>query len=70
MTPLTQDQILALPGAKNHEKIFLLNQLGLDNKTIANLVCGGNGGRVYNDLKGYKENPDKIAAVNKKYLGE
>lgn len=55
---MIQEEILRLT-CKKHIKIYKLKQLGLKNVEIAKLV-GTNSGHVYNALKTYQNNPDRI----------
>lgn len=45
--------------AKKHVKIYKLHKLGLSNKDIATHL-GTNAGHVYNALKTYKDNQERI----------
>lgn len=55
---MTKETILAL-SCKKHIKIYKLAQLGLKNGDIAKLV-GTNPGHVYNALKSYDNNPQRV----------
>ena len=55
---MTQEEIVSLT-TKKHIKIYKLAQLGLKNGEIAKLV-GTNAGHVYNALKSYQNNPERI----------
>lgn len=55
---MTQEQIISFSCLK-HVKIYLLSVLGVKNSEIAKLL-GTNAGHVYNVLKAYKANPDKV----------
>jgi transcriptional regulator len=50
-------------NCKKHIKIFKLKQLGLKNKEIANEL-GTNAGHVYNALKTYSNNEERINQAN------
>lgn len=58
---MEQEQVLRL-HCKKHVKIYKLKQLGLKNTEIAKLL-GTNPGHVYNALKAYAGNDDKIKAA-------
>lgn len=55
----TQNKIIELSCLK-HIKIYKLKQLGLKDGEIAALL-NTNPGHVYNALKAYKNNPEKIS---------
>jgi predicted transcriptional regulator len=59
---MEKQQIIDLPCLK-HVKIYKLKQLGLKDKEIAYLL-GTNPGHVYNALKAYKNNPEKVSKAN------
>ena len=59
---MTTEQITALT-CKKHVKIYKLKQLGLDNKAIAGALTT-NVGHVYNVLKDYEKNPNKVELSN------
>lgn len=48
---------------KKHIKIYKLNQMGLTNKQIADVLMT-NAGHVYNALKDYKDKPKKAEEAN------
>lgn len=56
------DKILKLDCKKNI-KIYKLSQIGMDNKIIATTLETNNGS-VYNVLKDYASNPDKVEKAN------
>lgn len=58
---MTKEQVITL-DCKKHIKIYKLNQLGLNNKEIAETLST-NTGHVYNALKKYSVNPElKVCA--------
>lgn len=60
---MTKEEIKKLE-TKKHVKIFLMHKLELSNKDIA-WELNTNVGHVYNVLKAYKEDDNKVAAANK-----
>lgn len=59
---MNKEEIISLTCVK-HIKIYKLKQLGLTNKEIATELST-NPGHVYNALKGYENNQDKIDKAN------
>lgn len=59
---MEQEQIINL-ACKKHVKIYKLKQLGLKNGDIAKLL-GTNAGHVYNALKAYDQDPEKVKIAN------
>lgn len=59
---MDQQAVLQL-HCKKHVKIYKLKQLGLKNSEIAKLL-GTNAGHVYNALKDYSGNEEKIKAAD------
>lgn len=63
---MNEFEILQLTCLK-HIKIYGLHLNGLKNTEIAKL-CGTNAGHVYNVLKSYKDNPEKIEKANALFI--
>lgn len=59
---MEQTAIIELQAQK-HVKIYLLHKEGLSNKQIAEALKT-NVGHVYNVLKDYRNNPDKVNKAN------